>query len=191
MLAHYFEEELLEKIDFSKTLFLKGDYENCTFSNCNLSETDISKTQFLECEFRNCNLSSAQIINSTFQECNFIDCKLLGLHFENCNPFGFSVYFINCQLAHSSFYQVKMAKTKFETCNLEEVDFTETILKDSYFDNCNLTKAIFENSNLENCDFRTARNYRIHPERNRIRSAKFTIKEISGLLESYQITIEK
>ena len=38
--------------------------------------------------------------------------------------------FNNCQLNFASFYQLKLHKTQFVTCNLEAVDFTEAILQE-------------------------------------------------------------
>ncbi|MBN1650376.1 MAG: pentapeptide repeat-containing protein [Bacteroidales bacterium] len=75
-------------------------------------------------------------------------------------------------------------------CNLQEVDFTEADLSASHFDNCDLSGAHFENSKLQKADFRSAFNYRIDPELNRIKKAKFSLTEIGGLLYKYDIEIE-
>jgi fluoroquinolone resistance protein len=42
----------------------------------------------------------------------------------------------------------------------------------------------------EKTDFRTAINYSIDPENNRIKKAKFNFSEIFGLLDKYDIEIE-
>lgn len=44
---------------------------------------------------------------------------------------------------------------------------------------------------IEKVDFRTAFNYSMGPEINRIKKAKFSISGISGLLDKYDIDIEK
>jgi fluoroquinolone resistance protein len=44
---------------------------------------------------------------------------------------------------------------------------------------------------LEKADFRTAYNYSIDPEKNRIKKAKFSIFGVTGLLDKYDIEIEK
>jgi hypothetical protein len=59
------------------------------------------------------------------------------------------------------------------------------------FDNCDLLQAIFDLSIIEKADFRTAYNYSINPEKNRIKKAKFSVLGLSGLLEHYDIEIEK
>ncbi|MCC6186899.1 MAG: pentapeptide repeat-containing protein, partial [Chitinophagaceae bacterium] len=42
---------------------------------------------------------------------------------------------------------------------------------------------------LEKTDFRSAYNYSIHPERNRIKKAKFAQAGLAGLLQHYDIVI--
>ena len=115
---------------------------------------------------------------------------MLGLQFEKCNKSGLTVLFENCNLSHSSFFQTKFRKTIFRNLQLHEVDFTECDLGSSVFENCDLDRALFENSNLEKTDFRTARNYSFDPERNRMRKAKFSLSEIAGLLNKYDIEID-
>src|SRR5580704_8255842 len=102
----YIEEKTFEKIDFSKEGLVKGDYESCTFINCLFSNTDLSNINFAECEFKECNLSMAKLTKTTLRDITFKDCKLLGLHFQNCNDFLFSVSFDNCILNLSSFYKL-------------------------------------------------------------------------------------
>lgn len=185
------EDETFKKQDFTKIRLPKGDYEYCTFLNCNFSEGFLSEIKFLECEFIDCNLSSANITSTSFQDVKFKDCKLLGLHFENSNPFGLSIHIESCQLNHASFYQVVLKNTKLINSKLHNVDFTETDLTAACFDNSDLQQATFENSILEKSDFRKAFNYSIHPEQNRMKGAKFSLEGVVGLLERYAIEIEK
>ena len=116
---------------------------------------------------------------------------MLGLRFDTCNEFGLSFSFDNCQLNHSTFYKTKIKKTVFKNSQLQETDFGETDLTNAVFDNCNLSQAIFENTILEKTDFRTSYNYSIDPEINRIKKAMFSIAGLSGLLNKYDIDIER
>jgi uncharacterized protein YjbI with pentapeptide repeats len=100
--------------------------------------------------------------------------------------FGFD----DCTLSHSSFYQQKLKKIKFKNCRLDEVDFTLADLTEAAFIECDLRNASFDNTILEKADFRTAYNYIINPEQNKIRKAKFAAAGISGLLQQYDIQIE-
>ena len=90
----------------------------------------------------------------------------------------------------SSFYKLKIKKTIFKACKLLEVEFTETDLSQAVFHNCDLSRAKFENTVLEGADFRTAHNFSIDPEMNRIKKARFSTAGIEGLLDKYGIVIE-
>lgn len=60
----------------------------------------------------------------------------------------------------------------------------------SVFDDCDLLNALFINTDLRTADFRTAYNFNIDPENNRMKGAKFNLNSVSGLLSKYQIKIE-
>jgi uncharacterized protein YjbI with pentapeptide repeats len=79
----------------------------------------------------------------------------------------------------------------FKDSQLQETDFVESDLTGTIFDNCNLIQAIFENTILEKVDFRTSYNYSFDPENNRIKKAIFSISGVPGLLNKYDIEIEK
>lgn len=186
----YIEDQVFEKIDFTETVLAEADYENCRFLNCNFSNANLSNIHFAGCSFSSCNLSMVTIMKTAFRDSSFADCKLLGLHFENCHPFLFEVRFTNCLLNLSSFYEVKLAKTKFINTSLQEVDFTGTDLTAAVFDNCDLLSARFDQSILEKADLRTAYNYSIDPSVNRIKKAKFSMPWVVGLLDALDIEVE-
>jgi len=184
------ENIVLEKNDYSIKPLIKGDYENCTFNNCNFYSSDLSNVVFRECKFTDCDFSLAKLKNTVLNDIKFINCKLLGLQFHECKSFLFSVGFENCLLKLSVFYKLKLKKTLFKNCNLQEADFTEADLVNVLFENCDLQRAIFDHTNLEKADFRSSYNYSIDPERNRIRKARFSQPGVIGLLDKYDIEIE-
>lgn len=186
----YVEGKKYNNVDFSEEALAKGNYEDCTFANCNLANADLSDFNFIECSFEQCDWSVANIANTAFRDIKFKGCKLLGLHFEDANALMFAVRFEGCQLNLASFYQRSMKNTHFKECNLQEVDFTETDLTNARFDNCDLSGAIFDHTILEKADLRTAYHYSIHPEINRIKKAKFSMAGIIGLLNKYDIEVE-
>jgi fluoroquinolone resistance protein len=93
-------------------------------------------------------------------------------------------------LNFSSFYQLKVKKTQFKDCKLQEVEFITADFTSSIFSNCDLTHARFENTILERADFRSAYNFSIDPELNKITKAKFSQSGIAGLLDKYNLEIE-
>lgn len=186
----YAEEEVFEGVDFKKNPLPKGDYENCTFINCLFANSDLSHINFIECEFKSCDFSAARLANTAFRDVIFKTCKLLGLHFEECNQFLFSPEFNECLLNLSTFYKLNLKHMNIERCKLHEVDFTETDLTGAVFSDCDLTGAIFDRTILEKADLRTAENFSINPEINRIRKARFSLTGVVGLLDKYDIILE-
>jgi uncharacterized protein YjbI with pentapeptide repeats len=77
----------------------------------------------------------------------------------------------------------------FRNCSLQQVDFADADLSGSSFEGSNLLNAVFENSNLEKADFRSAINYMIDPEKNRLKKARFDSNGLGGLLTKYDIVI--
>ena len=92
-------------------------------------------------------------------------------------------------LNHCSFYQTKINKIVFDNCQLHETDFTDCDLTAAVFKHCDLLNAKFENTILEKADLRTAFNYSINPELNRIKKAKFSLAGVTALLDKYDIVI--
>ena len=185
----YIKDETIERFDFTTIPLKMGEYECCTFSGCDFSNTDLSDIKFFDCVFTGCNLSLAKMQKTVLRDVQFKDCKMLGLRMDECNKFGFGVRFENCSLAHSSFYQKILKKTTFKNTILQEVDFTACDLTEAIFDNCDLANATFDNTTLEKADLRTAYNYSIDPDKNKIRKAKFSLVGVSGLLDKYNIDI--
>lgn len=177
--------------DYSSRPFPVGDYEQCTFTVCNFANADVASINFQDCTFTNCDWSMAQLKDTTFQTVVFNNCKLLGLHFEDCNPFLFAADFRSCQLNLASFYKMNLKDCTFDTCSLQEVDFVGTNLSGLLFNQCNFAGANFEQTNLEGADFRKASHFRINPELNRIQKAKFSIEDLPGLLEKYDLEIDE
>jgi len=190
MAVAYFADTHFEKTDGRVTPLQKGEYEQCTFTNCDFAEADLAGIRFVDCRFDGCNLSLAKVNKTAFREVAFSNCKMLGLRFDACDAFGLSFSFEGCVLDHSSFYKVKALKTRFKNTQLHEVDLTECDLSGSVFTDCDLAGATFDNTNIEKADLRTAYNYALDPERNRMKKALFAMTGLPGLLGKYGIVVE-
>ncbi|MFT5602640.1 MAG: fluoroquinolone resistance protein, partial [Flavobacteriales bacterium] len=137
-----------------------------------------------------CDFSNARLTNSSLQNITFDGCKLLGIKFDDCKEFLFSINCNQCILDLSSFYGLKLDSCSFQACQMNEVDFTEASLKGLSFDDCDLTRSIFYNSELSKCDFQTAENFSISPKFNNLKGATFSRDNLEGLLSSFQIIIK-
>jgi fluoroquinolone resistance protein len=186
----YTEGQTFKNLDFKQNPLPRSTYEDCTFINCDFSGVILSGFEFADCSFSGCNLSLTPVEHTAFRQVTFRDCKMLGLRFDQCNPFGFSLSLERCNLSHASFYKVKMKKTRFIQVILEEADCTEADLSGSVLDRCELQGAIFDQTNLEQADLRSAVNYSLDPARNRLKKAKFGLSGVPGLLLHHQIMID-
>ena len=184
------ENKTFERIDYTVDKLPRDEYENCKFINCNLYGTDLLNVTFRECTFDSCDFSLASLKNTALNDIHFIGCKLVGVQFDECNPFLLSVDFESCVLKLAVFYKIKLKKTTFKNCNLQETDFTESDMTGAIFDNCDLQRTIFHKTNLEKADFRSSFHYSIDPEQNRIKKARFSKMGIVGLLDKYCIEVE-
>ena len=167
------------------------EYDSELFADCNFSKADLSGVTFIDCVFQSCDLSLVKVNNTAFNNAKFINCKLLGIDFAICKDFLLSFYFENCTLDFASFFKKKIKKTIFNNCSLKEVDFNETDLTDAKFIKCDLSLAVFQRAILEKVDFRTAFNFGIDLELNKVKNAKFSAHSLAGLLLKYPIIIGK
>jgi fluoroquinolone resistance protein len=74
-------------------------------------------------------------------------------------------------------------------CKLHEVEFIEADLTNARFEGCDLSRATFENTILSGTDFRSAFNFSIDPEINKMKKAKFSTAGLAGLLDKYEIAV--
>lgn len=190
MESPYIDDRSFEGVDFRKAPLAKAEYDGCRFVHCNLAKADLSDMKFMDCVFTDCDLSLAELKNTTIIDARFEGCKMLGLRFDMCNEFALSFSFDGCTLDHATFFQAKIRNTHFKDCRMIECDFTAADLTAAVFDNCDLAGAKFDNTIVEKADFRTAYNYSINPDVNRIKKARFSLPGISGLLAKYDIVIE-
>lgn len=167
-----------------------GEYEGCVFKACNFAGADLSGLIFIDCRFEQCDMSMAKLGNTSFQDVHFKGCKQLGLRFDECSKKILSFSFEGCTLNLSVFIQLKLKNTRFMDCQLREVDFGACDLTNADFSGSDLNSATFENTILEGADFRSAYNFSIDPELNKLRKARFSTQGLAGLLRKYQIVIE-
>jgi uncharacterized protein YjbI with pentapeptide repeats len=183
-------QKIFEKVVYIDKRINHREFDDCVFKNCDFSNSDFSYNSFIDCEFIDCNLSMLNWGGTSLKTVRFKNCKLLGIQFNTCEDFLFSVEFQDCVLDYSVFNNKKMPKTKFNSCSMKETSFIGTNLTNSVFDNCNLDNAIFNDTVLAAADFTTAYNYKIDPEFNPMKKAKFSMRGIAGLLDKYDIKIE-
>ena len=173
----------------ASSLGYKGEYEHCTFVDCDLTKADLGGASFSHCTFKRCNLSNARLKGASFREVKFVDCKLLGLHWEDCNPIGLEWNAEGCALTYSSFARVRLRKLKLVNCDLREADLSGADLTDAVLDRCDLMSAAFDGTVLLRADLSTSHSYSIDPDKNVVRRARFSLPGVLGLLDRLDIEI--
>ncbi len=184
------ERKTFTNIDYTEKTLRDREFYKCIFMGCNFTKSDLIGNSFEDCNFENCNFSMTIIKGAGFRNATFKDCKIIGIDFSECNRFLFSFSFDSCTVEYCTFFGTKLPKTKFDKCSLRETDFTEVNLSGSVFSECDLTGTVFANTILEKVDFRTATNYSINPEINKLKKAKFSGFNLEGLLHRHQLDID-
>jgi fluoroquinolone resistance protein len=184
------ENKTFEKVDYSDKELRGREFSNCIFKSCNFEKSDLSGNDFMDCVFENCNFSLVKLKQTGLKNVQFKGCKITGVDFSPCNDFLFTVNFSSCLLDYSAFQKKKMKKTKFVDCSMKESHFTDVDLTSAVFENCDLMNTFFQRNNLEKADLRTARNFTIDPEQNKMKQAKISVLGLPGLLGKYDLDIE-
>lgn len=166
------------------------EFDEYHFQNCDFSNADLSRLRFANCLFERCNLSSVKLAGTALQNVAFAECKLLGLQFTACRDLLFGVHFDQCQLRYASFAGRQMPGTPFRGCGLDEADFADADLSGAVFQDCSLAGAVFQNTQLGGADFRTATGFTIDPERNQLRQARFSLPGLLGIVAKYELLVE-
>lgn len=183
------ENKDFKNIDYSGKTLRNREFYNCEFIACDFTKSDLRGNIFEDCTFQNCNFSMTEIEGAGFRDSTFIGCKIIGIDFSRCNKFAFSFKFEHCIMDYCTFFGTKLKNTHFIKCSLKEVDFSESDLSSAVFESTDLTGAIFSNTILEKADFRSATNFAIDPDINKLKKAKFYASQLEGLLHKYQLNI--
>lgn len=188
-MSDFFDKQTFKTLDFTQKGFTKGEYDQCSFTDCNFENLHVSHSSFLECEFINCNLTNVQLGGTTLNDVLFDGCKLLGANFSVCNPFMLRLRFRKSILNLTNFTALPLQNTSFSACSIKEADFTSANLSGVYFNNCLLSKARFEQTNLTKANFCTAKDFSINPTINTLKGAHFSKAHLEGLLSHLKIKI--
>lgn len=184
------EDKTFDKISYSGQEIRNREFLRCTFTGCDFSDSNFSNNRFVDCSFSGCNLSLLKLVDTGLSNAFFHDCKLLGVNFNECRDFLFSVRFEGGVLDFASFAGKRMPKTCFLNISMKSMDFSRANLQGALFQNTNLEGTTFSKTNLKETDFLTAYGYTIDPEANAVAKALFSRNGVSGLLSKYGITIE-
>ena len=144
---------------------------NAIFENTDYAKETLELAEYEACTFRNCNFSEYNLAGFKFSECLFAGCNLSLVKLNG--TLLMNIAFIDC----------KMLGLWFDTCDAFGLSFS--------FENCQLNHSSFFKIKIKKTDFRTAYNYSINPEKNKLKKSRFASAGIHGLLDKYDLVIEK
>jgi len=164
------------------------EFCDCAFTNCAFERTVFSDCAFEDCEFESCDLTLADIAGSSFSSVVFRNCKLHGIAWHKAG-FSFDAAFLDSRLDYSSFFGMKLNKTRFTGSRLTEVTFVDAVAREADFSRCELKDTVFLQTDLSRANFTGAKNYSIDVRENQVKGAKFDLPEAVNLLTSFGIKI--
>lgn len=188
-MATYFLHRHYAGETFSRDELNLSEFEGCTFERCDFSACNFIGVTFIDCTFKDCQFTGAKINHVAFRTAYFEGCLMQDINFAMTDKLIFEMHFNFCVLDFSKFYTLKLKRIQFTDCSMIAVDFMKADLTGAIFDRCDLYKAVFSNTVLEKADFRTAANFSIDPEKNKIRRAMFSPENVKGLLDKYGIVL--
>lgn len=101
---------VLKDIDY-KSEKLQDEYADTIFDHCDFSEQAFRDVQFENCTFTACNLSLCKCHGTSWSNVRFESCKMTGINFSDANRLTFRASFKDCQLQYASFHALNLQGT--------------------------------------------------------------------------------
>jgi len=189
-----FEKDIYSQETFSKLILTEETIESrvfdeCEFIDCLFIGCKFEKCRLLNCKFEKCDLSNIVPMNSEFREVKFTNCKTIGIDWTRAGKLK-ELQFSECLVNYSNFRLLKLPKTVIKKCEVKDVDFIETNLKDSNLSRSDFENSIFFKSDLSGVDFSHATNYTIDVNNNILKKTRFSLPEALSLLSNLDIIVE-
>lgn len=188
--AEYHGGGRYEGVDLGAHRLAGHTFEDCVFTGCRFDDRPQAGVSFISAEFRRCEFVLTKLAGVTLAGVLFSECKLLGVHFTECNKFGFAPSFEGCLIDQSVFQQNTWKKGRFVKNLIRSCDFMECGLREAVFDDTTFENTRFSQCDLSRADFRSAAGYAIDPQGNRISKARFSMPEAESFLTFLGIRLD-
>lgn len=164
------------------------EFEECHFTQCDLSGAQFRRCTFVNCTLTGCNLSMVDFAWSTLFDATFTECKLVGVDWTRLTwaPYhrDFGLRFQLCLLHHASFFGLTLQRLVLEECGLHDADLRDADLTHACLRGSDFSRAQFRKTRLGGADFSDATGYDIDVRENEVKGARFSRFEALALLES-------
>lgn len=177
-----FSGSLLHNTNFAgsnlqKASFSNAKLEDSDFSGCDLQDASFCSTILIHVDFAGAKLSGVNFSSAIIQDCcwdgyAFLNCNFTHAQFYNCTLANTQysqtrleeTSFSKTHLDHAIFgTDVRLDRTTFLDCWLNEANFSNAMLVCTHFNNCDLTgsffcdarlcRVVFSGGTLKNMDF--------------------------------------
>lgn len=130
-------------------------FESCIFQDCNFTDTNLSGIEFVDCTFDNCILSGADLSDASFD-----GCKFEAVDFENeiDRVTWKNTRFSDCAFNKGTFKTIYLTNGIFDGCKFNEfgvwgqTKIYDTVFRDSHFKELRLVYSDLTDSIFEECE---------------------------------------
>ena len=182
--------EIVRGHNYARQSLRGGEFDGCTFVECDFSYADLGGCVFSDCVFVSCRMTLTTLTDTVLRRVVFKKSDLRGVEFEAAAEFGFAIGCEESRLDNCSFVRRKMKNTSFRGGELRECYFAECDLSGAVFDSCTMAGTTFERCDMSGADLRTAIGYAIDPLGNRVAGARFSEYNLAGLVGSLGVVVE-
>jgi fluoroquinolone resistance protein len=184
-----YSQETFSKLVLTEEIIESKVFDECEFTDCVLIACRFEKCRLLNCKFEKCDLSNIIPMNSEFREVKFTSCKAIGIDWTRAGKLK-ELSFTECLVNYSNFRLLKLPKTVIRKCEVKDVDFIETDLKDSNLTGSNFENSVFFKTDLSGVNLTRATNYTIDVNNNTLKKTRFSLPEALSLLNNLDIIVE-
>lgn len=182
--ANYDPGELLENAEF----------EDCVFDHCRWLGTRVKNCRFNACTFDHCNFSGVVFSFTTMKDAWMLNSAFRSMAWGGLQgksgvfqPFG---KIKNCAFRYNDFSGMALNGFDWTGAELQQCTFDDTRLAGASFYGVRLGGTRFTRCDLQKADLRTAEEYAIDLETNKLKGARFSFPDVVRLLDGTGIVIE-
>lgn len=181
----YADDEHFQGVRFGAANPVPFRNEGCTFEDCDFSGVDLRGVRFVACRFIGCELSNCGVVEAGFQEVELKRCKALGVRWDTCNSFLFSLNAVDSQLDYSCWVGVDLSRSQFQGGSMREADFTEVNGQGLSMFNVDVTGARWEQCLLKGGTFANMVGWTMDLRENDVRGMRVDRAALPGLVASW------
>ena len=131
--------------------------ERLSFTGVHTEGVSLYDASYTDCTFTNCSIKKTDLTNATFTGCSFVNCELV-----LCKIDGTAIdctRFVSCRLTGMNFTEVSEYGfgPDFSECMLDSCVFYDNTLNKDRFLNSTLRNTDFTNCRMKNTDFSGSR----------------------------------